>query len=189
MTRDGKLHTIQVDQPLLPEAKQRRLIEAVVRCLSDRVELSHGRVVRAVLDEDENQSFSLPVTETTRRRRAALLMKEHAQNAWKSDAFQKNVRKWASYICEDKVVDAVKDAAKFLKEYQEFSVLTYPETIDIVDKTLAATGSLNSQLAKDTAKLLYKTNLKVKYRRGLRWFPQLISRRRRKHHRNRRPGL
>ncbi len=161
LAKDGEVHNVTLGEGLIPQNTRQNMIKVIVESLTDKVVLEKGRVVKAVLNEDEGTKFVLPINETIRRREIANFMKQHATKAYLSESFQKKVRSWASLIGEEKIAEAVKASAQFFKEYQEFCMLTKAEMRILTENTLVSTGSFNSKLADDASLLMYKVNLKV----------------------------
>jgi hypothetical protein len=159
-TRDGEVRRVKVTDGIFTEGIRKSIVESFVGAVKDDVVLEKGRVVRAILG-DGTEKFDIPINEMTRRRVVARHMKVFAEDAYKSDAFQSKVISWAGLVCEDKIVDAVQDAAKFLREYQEFCLLTLPETRELVSNSLAAKGQFNQRLAEDVGLMVFRTSLKV----------------------------
>jgi uncharacterized Zn finger protein (UPF0148 family) len=161
VTRDGEVRQIKVSEGLFPQDVRSAIVESFVGSVKDDVLVGdNGRVVRGFFG-DGSEKFEIPIDEATRRRVVARHMKESAFEAYKSEAFQTSVRKWASLVCEEKVVDAVQDAAKFLREYQEFCLLTLDEMRNLASNALAAQGIMNPNLPNDIGLLMHRTALKV----------------------------
>jgi len=159
VTRDGEVRHVKVTEGLFPQGIREAIVEAFVAAVKDDVTVDNGRVVRGFFGNA--QKFELPIDEMTRRRVVARYVKEAAQEAYKSEAFQTYTKKWAGLVCENKLTEAVQDAAKFLREYQEFCLLSLDETRDLVGKTLATQGSMNSKLAEDVGLMIYRTAIKA----------------------------
>lgn len=160
-TKDGIRRKIyETDQS---QEKRQKIVETVNRCMrKDSVLSEDGNPVYAVLDEDGNKV--LPITETIRRKSLARNMKVVAESAYKSPKFQKLVRNVAAMISEDNLREAIVESAKFLKEYQEFCMLTLNEMTDLVSKALATQNIYNHLLVEDASLLMYKSNLKVNHK-------------------------
>ena len=159
-TKDRSAHHIVVE-----DQSQRFDIAAITQAfceaVSEFVELDEdGKVIRGEFPES-GETFSLPVNEMTRRRLVAKHMKSVAEGAWHSDSFKKLVNNIAGNVTKGQIDEAVKLAASFLKENQEFSLLKSDETRALVENALAAVGQFNSILAEDVSTLIYRTNLKV----------------------------
>jgi len=159
VTRDGEVRHVKVTEGLFPQGIREAIVESFVAAVKDDVTVDNGRVVRGFFGNA--QKFELPIDEMTRRRVVARYVKEAAQEAYKSEAFQTYTKKWAGLVCENKLTEAVQDAAKFLREYQEFCLLSLDETRDLVGKTLATQGSMNSKLAEDVGLMIYRTAIKA----------------------------
>lgn len=158
--RDGVTRKIDVSSRIVNEDHVQNIIKLFTESVKDRVELENGRIVKGTLS-DGTQKFTIPINEYTRRRLVANKMKQIAESAYKSQSFQKLVTEVASLVCEDKIKEACSLSAKFLKEEQEFCLLNSKELTTLVENALAACGEFNSFLAKDAAKVLHKTNLRV----------------------------
>lgn len=159
-TRDGEARRINVQSDAVNEDRIPAMIKAFAHAVSDSVEVSDGLVVSGTFNETGEQ-FTLPVDEFTRRRIVARRMKQVAESAFKSGAFQKLVGNIAGLVSAKKVAEAVEVAAKFLKEEQEFCLLTQGEMKMLVDNTLAAQGEFNPFLIEDVSTLMYRTNAKI----------------------------
>jgi len=158
--RDGKARHISVSSRIVQEDHQANIIRLFSEAVRDNVEMDKGRIIRGTLS-DSQQKFIIPINEYTRRRLIAHKMRDAAENAYKSQNFQDLVLECAALVCEGKVGDACRISAKFLKEAQEFSLLTNKQLRKLVENTLATRAQFNSELAKDVSTLFYKTNLKV----------------------------
>ena len=159
-TRDGEARKIKVDGDTVKEDRIPQIVKAFAHAVSDTVEVSDGLVVSGTFNETGEQ-FTLPVDEFTRRRIVARRMKQVAESAYKSPTFQKLVGNIAGLVSGKKVAEAVEVAAKFLKEEQEFCLLTQGEMKSLVDNALAAQGEFNPFLIEDVSTLMYRTNAKV----------------------------
>jgi hypothetical protein len=159
-TRDGVTRKVSLFEASVTENTIESIAEAFARATSDKVQISEGRVVRGTFVEDD-QEFVIPINEMTRRRMAARFIKEHAESAYKSETFCDFVKELAGLVSEGRLSDAVPTAAEFLNEQQEFCVLTYDETNELVENALAVGGNFNSDLARDVTRLFYRTNLTV----------------------------
>ena len=159
-TRDGEARKIKVDGDAVKEDRIPQIVKAFTQAVSDSVEVSDGLVVSGTFNETGEQ-FTLPVDELTRRRIVARRMKQVAESAYKSPSFQKFMGNIAGLVSAKKIAEAVEVAAKFLKEEQEFCLLTLNEMKTLVDNTLAAQGEFNPFLIEDVSTLMYRTNAKV----------------------------
>jgi hypothetical protein len=159
-TRDGLARHVYVTESIVPSEIKPFIVKAICEALSDNIRVSKGRIVEAVFGDDE-EPLKIPVTELTRRRVVARHMKEAAETAYKSDAFQKLTRAISANVSKSRIQEAVKIAATFLKEEQEFSLLTLDETKGLVADSLAATGCFNDQLASDVGTLFFRTGCKI----------------------------
>jgi hypothetical protein len=159
-TRDGEARKIKIDSDTVKEDRIPQIVKAFTSAISDSVEVSDGLVVSGTFNETGEQ-FTLPVDEFTRRRIVARRMKQVAESAFKSPTFQKLVGNIAGLVSGKKVAEAVEVAAKFLKEEQEFCLLTQNEMKSLVDSALAAQGEFNPFLIEDVSTLMYRTNAKV----------------------------
>jgi len=159
-TRDGAAHYIAVESNS-GKVNIPAITEAFCEAISEFVELDEdGKVLRCEFPES-GEKFDIPINEMTRRRLVAHHMKSVAESAWRSDSYKKLIENIAGNVSVGNVQRSVQLAAKFLKENQEFSLLTADETKRLVDNALASTGQFSSILAEDVATLLYRTNLKV----------------------------
>jgi hypothetical protein len=159
-TREGLSHRVQLESEGntfdIPA-----ITEAFCSAISEFVELDEqGRVIKGVFPES-GEKFHIPINETTKRRLVAHHMKEVAENAWKSNVFCNIVRGIAGKVSSNAVQEAVRSAAKFLAEEQEFCMLTSEEIQTLVENALAAQGEFNSILAENVATLFQKVNLRV----------------------------
>lgn len=127
--------------------------------MTESVEVENGKILRGIVIDDPQ--FKLPVSEFSKRMLVARKMRNLATEAYLSDGFQNFIVEVASLVCESKVADACKVAAKFLREEQEFTTLDRDNLRSLVENTLATRGQFNSMLASDVTTLLYKTNLRV----------------------------
>jgi hypothetical protein len=158
--KDGVARKVPVDSRIVKEGNVQRIVKLFLESISDNVQIDKGRIVRGTITESSKR-FVVPINEYTRRRLVARQMRTVAENAFKSSAFQNFIVEVASLVCEGKVADACKLAAKFLREEQEFCMLDSKGMSALVENTLAIRGEFNSMLSNDVANLLTKTNLKV----------------------------
>lgn len=158
--KDGVARHVPVSTRIVREDHASNIIRLFTEATRDDVEVDKGRIIKGTLS-DSHEKFIIPINEYTRRRLVAHKMKEAAENAYKSHAFQNLVMECAALMCEGKIGDAVKVSAKFLKEEQEFCLLNRKGMRKLVEGAMATRAQFNSMLAGDVAKLLYKTNLKV----------------------------
>lgn len=159
-TRDGVARRVHVSSRSIRENHVPVIIKLFCEAVQDKVEVDQGMVVRGVFNETQER-FTIPVNEYTRRRLIARTMRDLAENAHKSGAFQGLVHQIATLVAESKIPEAIKVAAKFLAEEQEFCMLDQKAMTTLVENALASRCQFNSMLAADTASLMYKTNLKV----------------------------
>lgn len=159
-TRDGVVRKMVVESDItLTQDQRQKLIGALVESVSDSITLDNGRVISAVFGEDSYRR--IPISEWACRKVVGRYMRETAKDAYLSTGFQARMYKLASFINEDKIKEAVKEVSKFLKESQEFALLTRGEMQTLVENSLAASAVLNQQLCDDVATLIYRTNLRV----------------------------
>ena len=159
-TRDGVVRTINVQTDIkFDESTKATLVDLIVESLKDQVTIKDGLVVEGRFTD--GTPLRLPVTKWSKHKVVARTMREAAQNAYWSRGFQNRVYQIAQLLHEDKVDDAVKAIAPFLKEYEEFTLLTREQVKTLVENALATNGIFNQQLCDNTALLMYRTNLKV----------------------------
>lgn len=158
--KDGVARHVPVSTRIVKEDHASNIIRLFTEAVRDTVEVDQGRIIRGTLSE-KDQKFIIPINEYTRRRLVAHKMKEAANTAYKSAAFQNLAMECAALVCEGKIDNAVKLAAKFLKEEQEFCLLSSKEVKALIENTLATRAQFNPMLAKDVSNLFYKTNLKI----------------------------
>ncbi|MEM3000602.1 MAG: hypothetical protein QXP41_00220 [Candidatus Nitrosocaldus sp.] len=161
-TRDGEVRKINVCSNTIEQNNIDKIVEAFVASMSDSVELSEGRVIKGTF-VDTGETWVSPIDESTRRRIVAQKMRTYAEEAYKSEAFQKLIANVAGLICQQKIVEAVEVAAKFLHEQQEFCLLDRKGMHQLVESALAAQMEFNPHLINDVTILMYKTNLKVNH--------------------------
>ena len=159
-TRDGIVRKIKISNNIVPAEAVEKIAKLVAESVKERVEISEGKIVKGVFIEGD-APFSLPINEMTRRRVIARKMHTVAENAYKSKTFCKIVGNVAGLVCEGKVREAVVSAYKFLKEEQEFCLLTSSEMKTLIENALAVNGEFNPLLARDVSRLFSKTNLKA----------------------------
>jgi hypothetical protein len=162
-TRDGITRQVAVKESIVPAENKRAIIEAVAKALSDNVKVSRGRIVEAKFN---NTKFEIPITEMTRRKVVSRQIKNVAQSAYMVEGFQNRVYDIAGLVSkkDDKALkEAVKNAAEFLAEEQEFSLLTLAEMRELISLALATKGVMNEELGKDVGLLFYRTNCKVNH--------------------------
>jgi len=161
-TKDQLAHHVPVDM----EGEKYdipAITEAFCSAISEFVEVDdNGRVIKAEFPET-GEKFNIPVNEMTRRRLVAKHMKSVAESAWKSDKFSSMIRNIAGMVSSGEIKEAVKVAAKFLSEEQEFCLLDADGIKNLVEQALATKCEFNSLLAEDVAMLFYRTNLKVNH--------------------------
>lgn len=159
-TRDGVAHNVRTNNKTIKENHIPVLIKMFCESVQDSVELDKGMVVRGVFNETQ-EKFVIPINEYTRRRLVARTMRGLAEGAYKSKGFQDLVYGIATLVCERKINEAVRAAAKFLTEEQEFCMLDQHGMTKLVEGALAARCEFNGILAADTGALMYKVNTKV----------------------------
>jgi hypothetical protein len=159
-TRDGSVHKVRTNNRPIKENHVPVLVKMFCESVQDSVEVDKGMVVRGVFAETQ-EKFVIPINEYTRRRLVARHMKNVAESAYKSNGFQELIVGLASLVCERNINEAVRAAAKFLAEEQEFCMLDQKSMTALVENALAARGEFNAMLAADTGALLYKVNAKV----------------------------
>lgn len=158
--KDGVSRHVPVSTRIVQEDHVQNIVKLFSEAVKDTVEVDRGRIVRGTLS-DGHEKFVIPINEYTRRRLVAFKMRDAANKAYQSSAFQDLVMECAALVCEGNVNKAVKVAAKFLKEEQEFSLLNTSEMKNLVESTMASRLEFNSMLANDVATLFYKTSAKV----------------------------
>ena len=160
-TRDGNAHRIVIESEENLSCNIPAITEAFCEAVSEFVELDDtGKIIRGVFPE-ANIKFAIPINEMTRRRLVARHMKSIAENAWRSDTFRKLAVNTAGMVSKGEIKEAITLTAKFLKENQEFSMLTGEEIRVLVENALAARGQFNSILAEDVSTLMHRTNAKI----------------------------
>lgn len=160
MTRDGEVRKINVNSGTVKENNIPLIVKAFADAVTDSVEISEGQVVRGTFMETGEQ-FVIPIDELARRRVVARKMRQVAESAYRSPSFQKLIVSVASLVTNRKVSEAVELAAKFLKEEQEFCLLSADGMHQLVESSLSAQMEFNSFLINDVSMLMHKTNLKV----------------------------
>lgn len=162
-TQDGQVRTIHVGTDVsLGEDIRPRLLAAIVESIKDRVIVENGRVVGGTFTD--GKPIKLPVTKWSTHKLAARQMQEAAKNAYWSPGFQERIAVTATRIDADQIEDAVKGITPFLKENEEFTLLSKAQVKTLVENALAAQGVFNQRLCEDTALLVYRANLRVNRR-------------------------
>lgn len=158
-TRDGVVRHISVRTDVMNEEIQDDLVDRIVADLSDEITISEGNVSGTFSKEQ----IKLPISEFTTRRVVAYRTRDRALNANWSQNFQTLVESIAGHICsgKDGIKKIVPVVAEFLREQQEFSLLTREQLNEVVSNALAARGIFNESIVSDTTTLLYKTNYKI----------------------------
>jgi hypothetical protein len=113
-TRDGITRKIYLNRGI-SEQSLRNIVESVCKSLKNNVKILRGRVVEATFG---GSTFKLPINEYQQRQTVAKSMKQVAQNAYLSEGFQKRVKDIAAFVSQDKLEEAVRNAADFLIEQQ-----------------------------------------------------------------------
>lgn len=157
-TRDGKRKKLVAESSVASEDTIKLIVEAVSKAMQENIIVEDNQIVGAKIG---NVDIKLPITETTRRCNVAKKMKTIAEDAWQSTKFQKFINNVAGMVSKNMIKEAVVESTKFLKEYQEFSLLNLTEMETLVENTLALANQYNPILAENTALLLYKTNTKA----------------------------
>lgn len=158
-TKDGVVHKINLlEDKNDNSAFKTSLVKALVESVTDNIVMEEGRIVDATICEKNNR---IPVSEWTCRKQVANYMREHALNAYEHSGFQNRVHELAKLIQSYKIEEAVNKISKFLKENQEFTMLTHDETLKLVENTLATKAIMNQRLCEDVALLIHNTNLKI----------------------------
>jgi hypothetical protein len=157
-TRDGARRRFMTESNTVAKESLNTIVETISKAIGEEVILEGNRVVRAKLG---NIDLKLPINETMRRCNIAKKMKVVAEGAWESTKFQGFVNGIAGLISDNMLNEAVAESAKFLKEFQEFSLLNLVEMEALVENTLATKNQYNPLLAENTALVLYKTNARA----------------------------
>ncbi len=157
--RDGSTRKVSVESRIVPEDRKKRIIESLKKALADDVNITEGRVVSATFGGTDK--IRIPINDWTRCRLRANELKVAAEGAYKSAAFSKLIKNCAALVSEGRLKDAVQLARPLLDEQQEFCMLTRPQFTELVENALATQCEFNPFLARDTAKLLYRANLKI----------------------------
>jgi len=158
-THDGVLRMVNVaSESIIDENIRPKLISAIVDGLTDDVVIEDGRPVSATF---VGSKLKLPISEWLCRKSVARNMRRVAQEAYWAEGFQHRIRDIAKLVCEDKIVEAVDLAVKFLNTEQEFTLLNREQSQTLIENTLAATGCYNQKLCDDVASLFWRTNLRV----------------------------
>lgn len=158
--RDGVVRRISISNgEALGEDVRSRLISTIVESLKDNVIVENGRVVSGSFSDGDE--VKLPVTKWAARKLVARRMRDTASNAFWSEGFQKRVYNTARLVSEGKINDAVKQITPFLDENEEFTLLTRGQCQTLVENALASQAIFNDQLARDTATLFYRTNMRI----------------------------
>lgn len=135
--------------------------ETLARTVSDFLELDEStNTIRGVLP-GTGEELVIPMSKMMERRRVASHMKSVAENAWRSDKFNSLIENVAGLVSKDMIKEAIQRVAGFLKENQEFSMLSEDETKQLVENSLSAVGEFNSILSENVGTLLYRVNAKV----------------------------
>lgn len=158
--RDNVIRHINVTTgQSLDEDCKSRLISTIVEGMKDHVIVENGHVVAGHFNG--GKPVKLPVTKWAARKLVARKMRDVASNAYWSEGFQARIKHTASLVAEGKVKEAVQLASVFLDENEEFTLLTSKQMSTLVENALAANGIFNDSIAKDTATLMHRTNLKI----------------------------
>jgi hypothetical protein len=159
-TRDGVARKIKVSggQAVSAEAKE-KIVQYIVESLNNKVIVEHGGTLSCSFND--GKPIKLPVTKWASKKLIGKHMKEAAKEAYKSTGFQNRIYETAQLIYDNKIEEAIKLVGPFLKENEEFTLLKRSEIDTLVGNALATKACFNEDLAKNTASLLYKTNLKV----------------------------
>lgn len=158
ITKDGQRRRFLTESPVMSKSSVDAVLESISAAMKEDVVLEDNHIISAKIG---NVDLKLPITETMRRCNVAKKMKTVAEDAWQSPKFQKFVNNVAGMVSKDMIKEAVVESAKFLKEYQEFSLLNLSEMETLVESTLATANQYNPILAENTALLLYKTNTRA----------------------------
>ena len=157
-TRDGEIRKLSVVREGFDDKFKTKLVAALVESVTDTVVVEGTQIISATLSEVRRK---LPISEWACRKVVGQKMRDAASNAYLSEGFQTRVKHIAGLVAEDRVQDAVKIAAKFLSQNQEFSLLTKAETTRLVENTMAAKAITNQRLCEDVATLMFRTSLHV----------------------------
>lgn len=155
-TKDGVIRRINLNES---DNRGVELGKQILDALTDQITLNEDGQISGTFVEDLQIEF--PSTRLIGRKLVAHHMRERALNSYWSDNFQSLVESIAGYISNNKLVDAVQHVGGFLRENQEFSLLTREQLNETIGNALAAKGILNEELVDDTTTLFYKTGLKV----------------------------
>lgn len=158
--RDNVVRRITISSgESLGEDVRARLVSTIVESLRDNVIVENGRVVSGTFSDGDE--VKLPVTKWAARKLVARRMRDTASNAFWSEGFQARIYNTARLVSESKINDAVKQISPFLDENEEFTLLTRGQCQTLVENALASQAMFNDQLARDTATLFYRTNMRI----------------------------
>ncbi len=155
-TKDGMVRCVAVEGA-------KSLGERIVDQLSDKYTIDESGNIEASFVEKDDGNWDFGVSELTTRRLVAKNMLEVAAGAYRSPNFQAMVEAVGGLICKDRIEEAIKYSSKFLRENQEFCLLSKARWADLVGDALAAKLHFNENLVEDVTTLMFKTNLKVNH--------------------------
>lgn len=157
-TKDGERRRLVGESVAISKDSTSAILEAISRVMKEDVIIEGEEVVGARIGDVE---LKLPVTETMRRCNIAKKMKLCAEDAWNSPKFRKFVGNIAAKISKNMIKEAVAEAGRFLKEYQEFSLLNDQETKVLVENAMAMEAQFNPILTDNVSQLIHKTGIRA----------------------------
>lgn len=158
-SKDGMVRKINITESTLSSSVKDLIVKHVIDEHKDRVVVENGMITEGRFND--GTSISLPVNKWASKKLKARKLAEHAKSAYSSPGFQNRVLQVANLVAENKIEDAMHSIAPFLKENEEFTLLSRNQTQTLVENSLATNAIFNQRLCDDVSTLIYKTNLKV----------------------------
>lgn len=158
-TRDGVVRKIAVSEGIVEANYKSRIVQALSESVTNRVILENGRIISATIGSEAK--IRLPINEWTVRKSVARSMRTVAENAHRSVGFQNRIKKMASLISEGNIKEAAEFMKPFLADKQEFCLLNYAQTKDLVGKALACNAIFNEKLCESVSNAFFSTNARA----------------------------
>ena len=162
-TRDGVIRKIKLSEAVeAPKVDTTGIANRIVKALSDQFTIneSTGRY-EALLSQDKFDVSKLKAAKVSMPLMAAKKLGIMAEESAKQPKFRSFVKTTAHAIASNKLEEAIKNAAKFLNENQEYCMLTGDKFLVIVEDAMASEGMFNQTLIEHTFTALHRTNVKA----------------------------
>lgn len=148
-TRDGVVHKVAVFEEI-QKRKKTVMAESIGRAYRSGAKILNEESTAAI----NNVKFAL-------HRYRARCIRTIAESASKDVGFNNVIAHVANQVNNHDLTKGVSIAKNFLREFQEFSTLDKTRFTNLIEEACAASGILNDDLIRDTAELMWRTNIGV----------------------------